>query len=237
MLGLSDQIYAKYKMPFQLLDEAPKFRQYYLNRGSDKEWFCFIPSSIYNSPKFTNKVLPKKGNLHIYEIPSNTIQPNPKITRTLLEDITDCARTEIKGMKIKDPCFQGISLGNAPAFVLANETRSKGKFISVAAGARLPECIRDGIATREIMDLALQHGYSFDQYKQVLDVFSPVNNLNQIAAQPRFYLGARDVIIPYKSGEELIHQVKKVGMGAEVNIYRFLDHTSLLFLFSHPSGN
>ena len=202
MFGLLDRFYALTLSGYKELENSKQDIHWtpYYNESTDL-WLCFLPSFAYRSRRIRERILPKTGSLWVCEIPKFTIQPNPSITREILEKVSEKGNQLIEQSHIKNPSFLGVSLGNAPAFYLANLTGSTGRLVSVAPGSYLPECIRESVATSHIVKKGLRRGYSFEDYVAHLSQFSPINNLDNLQTQTEVHLGRYDLMIPYKRGK------------------------------------
>lgn len=236
MFGLSDRLYAlllsKYK---ELEDSNQDINWTPQHRTHEGLWLCFLPSFAYNSRKLRKRILPQEGNLWVCEVPQFAIQTNPSITREILERVSEAGLEIINASDVANPSFLGVSLGNAPAFYLANQTGSTGRLVSIAPGSYLPECIRESVATAHIIKKGLKRGYLFEDYIYHLSQFSPSNNLYNLQTQTEVHLGRYDLMIPYKRGKELTDQLQKRN-NTRVTINAYQDHVSLIRSFQFNSS-
>lgn len=146
-------------------------------KDTDDFWICFLPEAVLRF-EFIKRKIAYSRKLDIYVIPKAAIQPNPSLTREFLERVTEEAinQNSKEGRKIN---LLGISLGNAPAYKLANVFHVD-RFVSVVPGSFLPECIWESIATRR---MAENSGYNLNYYKEALDDFSPIRNLDSLSGK------------------------------------------------------
>lgn len=137
MIGsILDFLYASFNSDF---GEIPKELEYFSvkNKSSNDFWICFLPESILSFEFIKRKIISSRDT-EIYVIPKTIIQPNPMLTRDVLERITEEAiNQEFRRGEIN---LLGISLGNAIAYKFANVFRVD-RFVSVVPGSFLPECI------------------------------------------------------------------------------------------------
>ena len=227
MLGTTlDYLYVAFE---NRIGEIPEEVQHIQRDENDSErWICFLPEGVLKFSYVRNKILSGK-NSDVYVIPKTAIQPNPEITRELLEKII--------GMSISNRFKQpegilnvlGISLGNAPAYLFANFF-PVNRFVSVVPGSLLPECIWESIATREITEGS---GKTLDDYREVLNDFSPLRNLNSLKVDSlEVYLGKCDKMIPYERGRELVDRMEKIGLKPRTKVLPFSGHCETIFYFT-----
>lgn len=196
-------------------------------KDTDDYWICFLPESILRLEFIKRKIISSRDT-EVYVIPKTIVQPNPRLTREFLERITEEAINQNLGRE-REINLLGISLGNAPAYKFAN-VFSVDRFVSVVPGSFLPECIWESIATRR---MAENSGYSLNDYKEALDDFSPIRNLDSLSANSlEVYLGRFDRMIPYSRGKELIEGMRKIGLNPKTQTYPLSGHCEAIFHFA-----
>ena len=197
------------------------------NDGDSEDWICFLPEGILKFPYARNRILSAR-NSDVYVIPKNAIQPDPKTTRKLLEEITKRASDDYY-KKRGDINVLGVSLGNAPAYKFANYFPVK-RFVSVVPGSLLPECIWESIATRKIAE---KSGRTLENYREALNNFSPARNLDNLKVNSlEIYLGKSDKMIPYERGKELVDEMEKKGLNPKTTIFSMSGHCETILRFA-----
>lgn len=94
----------------------------------------------------------------------------------------------------------------------------------------LPECIWESIATRKI---AKGSGKTLDDYRDALDDFSPIRNLDNLkAGRIEVHLGVSDKMIPYQRGRELVDEMKVRKVNLSTTIYSFSGHCEAIIRFA-----
>ena len=190
---------------------------------NSENWICFLPESALKFSHIRKKIL-SRINSDAYVVPKTAIQPNPEVTRKFLDDITQIAISDYLKKQKSEVNVLGISLGNASAYKFANDFPVR-RFVSVVPGSYLPECIWESIATRKI---AKNSGKTLEDYRDVLDDFSPIRNLDKLKAKSlEVYLGKRDKMIPYKRGKELVDEMKTRGLNPKTTIFPFSVSSSI----------
>lgn len=196
-----------------------------INNNSNNHWICFLPESIL-SFKFIKRKIISSRDTEVYVIPKTSIQPNPNLTRGVLERITEEAIDDYSKRQNENINVLGISLGNAPAYKFANNFPAN-RFVSVVPGSFLPECIFESIATKRIAE---NSGYNSEDYREALDDFSPIRNLNGLRARSlEVYLGRFDRMVPYPRGNELVEGMRKRGLNPKLTIFPFSGHCEAIF--------
>lgn len=202
--------------------------QHVKNIDKGENWICFLPEGILKFSYFKKKILSGR-NSDVYVIPKTAIQPNPELTKDLLEKITEKAIEDYSNKSCGNINVLGISLGNANAYKFANNF-PVNRFVSVVPGSFLPECIWESIATRKI---ARGSGKTLNDYRDALDNFSPIRNLDNLKAKSlEIYLGRCDKMIPYKRGKELVEGMRKRGLNPKLIIFPFSGHCETVFHFA-----
>ena len=226
MLGiLLDYLYVSFE---NRTGEIPKEIQHIkIDDGNFEKWICFLPEFALRFGYIRNKILSKR-NCDVYVIPKTAIQPNPESTKELLEKITENAINNYSE-KRGEINVLGVSLGNAPAYKFAN-TFPVNRFVSVAPGSFLPECVWESIATRRIAE---NSGRSLDDYREALDIFSPVRNLDNLKVNSlEVYLGKSDKMIPYSRGKELVDKMEETGLSPRTTIFSSSGHCETILRFA-----
>ena len=208
--------------------EIPKEIQQIQIQGKNSEkWICFLPEGILKF-FYTRRILSGR-NCDIYVIPKTAIQPNPFLTKDFLEAITEKAINDYSKSQERKINVLGISLGNAPAYVFANNF-SVDRFISVVPGSLLPECIWESIATRKIAESS---GKTLEDYREALDDFSPIRNLSSLKVNSlEVYLGKSDKMIPYKRCKEIVDEMERMKLNPKTIIFPFSGHCETILYFS-----
>jgi|SRR3989344_5314480 len=197
------------------------------NDGDSENWICFLPEGVLKFSYARNRILSAR-NSNVYVIPKNAIQPDPKTTRKLLEEITKRASDDYY-KKQGDINVLGVSLGNAPAYKFANYFPVK-RFVSVVPGSLLPECIWESIATRKIAE---KSGRTLENYREALNNFSPARNLDNLKVNSlEIYLGKSDKMIPYERGKELVDEMEKKGLNLKTTIFPASGHCETILYFA-----
>jgi len=226
MLGLLlDRFYVAFE---NRNGEIPKEIQQIQIQGKNSEkWICFLPEGILKF-FYTRRILSGR-NCDIYVIPKTAIQPNPFLTKDFLEAITEKAINDYSKSQERKINVLGISLGNAPAYVFANNF-SVDRFISVVPGSLLPECIWESIATRKIAESS---GKTLEDYREALDDFSPIRNLSSLKVNSlEVYLGKSDKMIPYKRCKEIVDEMERMKLNPKTIIFPFSGHCETILYFS-----
>ena len=208
--------------------EIPKEIQHIQTSGEDAEnWICFLPEGVLKFSHTRKRILSMR-NCDVYVLPRNAIQPNPESTKELLEKITENAINNYSEKREKINIL-GVSLGNAPAYKFANAF-PVNQFVSVAPGSFLPECVWESIATRRIAENSRE---TLDDYREALDDFSPIRNLDNLGANSlEVYLGKCDKMIPYKRGKELVDEMKKRELNPRTTIFPASGHCETILFFA-----
>jgi len=226
MLGtLLDYLYVSFE---NRTGEIPKEIQHIkIDDGNFEKWICFLPEFALRFGYIRNKIFSKR-NCDVYVIPKTAIQPNPESTKELLEKITENAINNYSEKREKINIL-GVSLGNAPAYKFANAF-PVNQFVSVAPGSFLPECVWESIATRRIAENSRE---TLDDYREALDDFSPIRNLDNLEANSlEVYLGKCDKMIPYKRGKELVDEMKKKELNPRTTIFPASGHCETILFFA-----
>ena len=217
--------------------DIPKDAEYILinnkNKNINDHWMCFLPESILRFGYIKRKVISSR-NLEICVIPKTAIQPNPLLTKEFLEKVTEEAINQYsKKQKEVDVNILAVSFGNAPAYRFAS-VFPVGRFVSVVPGSFLPECIWESIATRR---MAENSGYTLEDYRNALDSFSPLRNLDSLKVKSlEIYLGCYDKMIPYQRGKELVEEMERKKLNPKVIIYPFSGHCEAILRFAKNFG-
>jgi len=197
---------------------------------SSDPWFLFLPDFIFEKTHLWKTAFPENANVYAYCLPRAAIQPDPVQTRGFLQRVTDEAVERLGSLENPDKLsIIGISLGNAPAFKIANSFPLE-TLISVVPGSKLPECIWESIATNRIVRGS---GKTLEDYQDALKDFSTIENLQGVSANNiEVYLGAYDLMIPYSRGQELVRAMESRGLDPKVRTYRLSGHVEAIHYFS-----
>ena len=238
MLGIADRLYTLnksrngYKEPE--IDWKPEVIDY---NKKETSWFCFVPRSVSRISMLRKGIIPAEGNVFVYKISSlNLIKPNPEETVEGLQEIYDDAIRRMNQAITEGRTLNmiGVSLGNVLAIRAAGSIDSRiGRLVSIVGGGKLGLSAWDGILTGYI---ARQSGFnSPEEYERELSIFSPVNYVGGIVADEIFMrFGTRDLLIPFKHGQELaralINRGDKTSAKVDYRAYRGADHSATLVL-------
>lgn len=194
---------------------------------SNQLWIGIFPSLVYDRERLRKGAFPDGVETISYRLPKDTITPNPIEIKQVLENFYKDAQEaiEFSNRFPTDISLLGISLGGTIAFKLANHFQI-GQLLCVAPGANLPECIRDGIATKSLFERSRELGYSLSDFRDQLDEYSPINNLDNLSEVGRIllYLGFWDQMIPYQDGARLVRSMRDLGLTPQITKRYFYGH-------------
>ncbi len=238
MFGLADKLYSLRKCREGYvepeIDWRPEIVSY--NRKSTS-WFCFVSNNISKRPFLRNRIIPKEGDVFIYTISSlNIIKPNPEQSVRKLQDIYEDSMNRMYKELVDGKTLNvlGVSLGNVLSIRASSDINSSiERIISIVGGGRLGLSAWDSILTGSI---ARKSGcQSRTEYEEKMSLFSPLNYISGIkAGKISIRLGTRDLLIPFKQGQELswafVEQAKKTGTKIDYKEYKGADHCSSIIL-------
>lgn len=206
------------------IGNANKFVKYELDRGSDFTWVCFLPqrTTLVIAQKY--HLLPKKGNLIVYEVPLNLIADDPNITRKAFFSLVEDFESVYKGIIDKENiAFAGISVGSMPAIFIANKYRSK-KIRIICSTAKLGEGIFGAFAARGIKNKCIKNGFNEKSYDSVLNEINPIKNIVNLPEDIKIIISKFDKYIPYAGGKKLAEEIRKNKKKAKVYKFYFYGH-------------
>lgn len=238
MFGIADWLYASRKCSKSYVEPELNFGPeiiYY----DEKEisWFCFVPRSVSEGTLLRRGIIPTEGKVFVYTVSSfNLIKPDLEETVKGLNEIYNDAirRLHEELTNGHSLCMLGVSLGNVLSIRASGSINSKiEKLVSIVGGDKLGLSSWDSILTGHI---AKQSGCnSPEEYEEKLKEFSPVNYVDGInAGEISIRIGKRDLMIPYKRGQQLanalIERGKKIGARVNRKDYIEADHCATLVL-------
>ncbi len=184
-----------------------------------------------------NGLIPKSGNIFLYKIYSlNLIKECPEDTLDRLQEIYHDSIKRMRGSLDRNHTINllGISLGNVLTIRAAGDIESKiEKIVSIAGGGKLGLSAWDSILTSDIVKRS--GCSSVEEYEERLSTFSPVNYIDKIFTKEIVIrLGNKDLLIPYKHGQELansfIKRAKETNSKIDYKVYAGADHSATLLL-------
>ena len=236
MFGLIDKIYASRKLRSDYVEPETDWKPEIIRNSNKKDsWFCFVPRSVSEMPLLRKGIIPKDGDVFVYTISSlNLIKPSPEETIKGLQEIYDDAIERMNSSSAEGHALNilGVSLGNVLSIRVAGSISKIEKLVSIVGGDRLGLSAWDSILTWHI---ARQSGCSSpEEYEKRLSIFSPINYIDGIMADKiSIRFGTKDLMIPFKRGEELayalIERGKKTGAKIDYKAYWGADHTAAIF--------
>ncbi len=199
-----------------------------VNADSRKSWICIMPAFVFGRDNLKKEIVSRESSAIIYRLPKDIVTTSPSATRRVLDLVYQDASNEIKNLKQKgsEINLAGISIGGTIAFKLANKFHPKN-LVCLTPGADLPISITQSLATKPIYEESIRKGYTFSDFKNQLDDFSPINNLDNLdsSTQISLHLGVWDRMIPYVQGKLLADKLKSTGLKPQVRTRYFFGHT------------
>ncbi len=202
------------------------FERHFIERGGNKIWACFLPWRTTLEEANQYNLIPKKGQIIIYEGPPNLAGLNPLQSKESLEKIADDLNeyVEKEGIPKKEISVIGLSIGTFPAFYVANNLGVK-RIVVICPGARLGENIYGSIATRKIKKEAQEKYPHHEDYDRLLEGFNPIDNISNLPKNEVYVeIGKFDRYIPSRSGRELMDALMENGKNPHVKIHDFFGH-------------
>lgn len=238
MFGIGDRVYTLIKQNKRNREIDVDWKPEISNcEESSMDWYCFVPQNVARGFILRKGLIPKSGNIFLYKIYSlNLIKecPNDIISnlQVIYDDIFDRMKNSLS--RNRSIGLVAVSLGNVLALRAAGNLESKiEKIVSIAGGGKLGLSAWDSILTS---DIAKRSGCSSaEEYEERLSIFSPVNYIDKIFTKEIVIrLGTRDLLIPYKYGQELagsfIKRAKETNSKIDYKTYSGADHSATLLL-------
>jgi len=231
MFGLIDYAYWFFKSrkkDFMIGDE--KVARSVTNQEGDETWVCFLPWRNTFDESRKHHLLPTTGLVVAYEGPVSLVGTDALETKKSLVNLVDNFDKFFNenGTLRDNMNVLGISVGNLPAFYIANRFNAR-RLVSICPGARLGENIYRGIATQEVRKRAEERYPSHEDYDEILEGMNPIDNISNLPKGEIYVeLGGYDKYIPTSSGEELIKAMVEAGKNPKVKRNRFSGHVSTI---------
>jgi pimeloyl-ACP methyl ester carboxylesterase len=168
---------------------------------------CFLPWRISFPLARRFQLLPKNF-LACYEMPPAIVSSEPHQCVEALETIVEDALDLMGSFKVQPATavFLGLSIGTAPATVLAN--RTGGRLCSVASADRGDLMLWQSPAAHEIKCKAERKGYRIDDFRRTFQGLNPVENLRNIKRDSIFITSEIDHFVPEVRRRALLHAVR-----------------------------
>lgn len=173
---------------------------------------------------FLGQVLASHGyHAIIYTSPVLILSPDPKETLKNFEKIKEDALKKIKKLPKKkrdNLAVFGISLGNIPAFMLAQEVAGVKKIIANTPPADFAETVWKWNQKKfNFKKLLAEKKITRKQLKKEWAPLSPINNLNfRNDKSLLLFASLHDEIFPYTQAQEIIKKCEKENINFEAII-------------------
>jgi len=179
-------------------------------------WVCFLPWGVKFDEAKKIGIIPKSGKVICFEGPVGIANPDPNVTKILLQQIIN----DLDSLNLSEFNVLALSIGNYLGYYVANHFNVK-KLVSVVPGSKLGACIYDGIASQEVRKRAvLLNINSSEEYDAKLTGTNPIENLNNLPEDIEIHIATHDFFIPTVHGEELIQAMIKNGKNPKIFRYK-----------------
>jgi hypothetical protein len=231
MLGaLDDILIYSGRHPANTTDSG-KSERCLIKQPGNLNWVCFLPwrTSLREAKRY--KLLPKKGNLIIYKLPTNILSSDPLKTLNSFEKIKQDFETyftdNLMGQKNN---FLGISAGTIPAIYFANRFKSE-KLTLVCPTDKLGKGIFQAKAAKNIRKELLTKNYTAQEYDYSVAAINPINNIENLPTDTSIYLANFDKFVPAVGGNKLAVAIQKKNPLAKIKKNYIGGHVLTILLF------
>ena len=186
-------------------DLCLKYRRVLGNAQSNV--ICYLP---WKTPfELANKLgLVPREFLACYETPNAVVSSEPHLCKVAMQRLVgDAMKLASKTGQERTLTVVGLSMGSAPATVLANMTGAR--LYSFASADNGPLMLWESPASAVIRERATAKGYSLDSFLDVMAGMSPVENLENIDPRSVFMFGRNDLYVPEARRRALYHGVEE----------------------------
>ncbi len=207
-------------------------KRIFVEQTGDLTWICFLPwrTDLKTAKKYN--LLPKEGNLIVYEVPDNLLGATPQITLDTFNSISQDFKAVFKEYELgnKDIAFWGLSAGTMPAFYLANRYTCR-KLIVACPTVRLGEGIFSAFAARNIRKKSIENGYNARTYDELIRDINIENNLKHLPEDITIHLARFDKFVPFFGGNKLASKIKEINKDVVIKKHNIYGHILTLYFF------
>ena len=197
-------------------------------------WIVFLPwkTSIEESNKY--KLIPNSWDVIVYEWPYNLASQvpydMPEAQSILANDILEYYKNN-KNRFNKKIKILWISQWIYPAFYIANNIIKADKFIVITPAPYWEDAIWESKAVLWIKKKALEKGYTYELYKEILKEWNPWNNIKNLPDDIEIYYGRFDYFIMPFLTERLIIMLRQIWKEPKVFKNSYLWHFATILKF------
>jgi len=234
MLGIVDILAITLKNNSERVNDSLK--RIFVEQDGDLTWICFLPWRTDLKTAQRYNLLPKEGNLIVYEVPDNLLGAIPQLTL----DAFDSIKQDFEAVFIecelsnKNIAFWGLSAGTLPAFYFANKCACK-KLVAVCPTARLGEGIFSAFAARNIRKKSIENGYTAELYDGLINDINIENNLPNLPDDVTIHIARFDKFVPFSGGKKLVLRIKDIKRGAVIKKHNIFGHILTLYSFGREN--
>jgi pimeloyl-ACP methyl ester carboxylesterase len=151
-----------------------------------------------------------------YQLPPAIVSSEPELCAEAVERLVADSLVLLSQFKKKSDrmVVVGLSLGSAPATVLANLTGAR--LISVTSADRGDLMLWESPAASAVKLKAERKGYRLADFSRALEGYHPVQNLRQVRGDSVFVVSDRDMFVPAARRAALLNAVKPNVSNARV---------------------
>lgn len=168
---------------------------------------CYLP---WKTPfELAQKLgLVPRDFLACYEMPQAIVSSEPHLCKVAMQRLVgDAVHLTSKAAHQKPLTVVGLSMGSAPATVLANMTRAR--LYSFASADDGPRMLWESPASAVIRERASAKGYTVACFSEAMAGMSPVENLENIDRRSVFLFGSSDLYVPEARHRALYEALEK----------------------------
>lgn len=210
-------------------DRALTFKRYLGSPESNV--ICFLPWKTPLALAQRFGLVPSEY-LACYELPNAIVSSQPELCavamRNLIEDAVGLLRSHGLGA---DAVVIGMSMGSAPATVVANEVGATLRSIASADYGHL--MLWESPATQEIRRRAEANGFGLNDYENALAGLNVLENFTNLSAKSTFVFGRKDKYVPQERRWSLEKALRRWAPQFEL---RFVDRGHILTMAEAMRG-
>ncbi len=216
----------------------------HFSRGHSEKLYVVTPYWRAKILQFPMRILKRRilsagHSCLMYQFPTKILSDNVHLTEQYFKEIEKEIKKNIEEIKKKhnfqEIVLLGMSLGCVNALMVSNKNQNVNKVLLVVPGDSLSDSLWRGLRTKKLKDQIAKRHVNLKELEKDWQELDPQNNIDDLAGKYiEVYLSKSDKIIPYRNGEHLVVDMKKIGLNPIVKKNDRLGHyfTVMKFILS-----